>query len=127
QVAEASSAEELHTLEAYWIFTLQSHLPQFGYNLTFGGSAPTNNEETRKRKSESHKRRWANPETRARLLRNITPHTPESKARMVASLKQYYVDHPGELVKNRAIWKAAQNRPETQKKKSAIKRRYYEL
>lgn len=41
QFATASSAEELHELEAHSIFTLQSHLPQFGYNLMLGVRRPS--------------------------------------------------------------------------------------
>src|SRR5947209_14486093 len=80
QIAQAESLERLNELEAYWIFTLQSHLPQFGYNLRLGGTGAPYNEEARAKNSAARKRYYAKH--------------PEALAKLSAGQKRYFAEHP---------------------------------
>lgn len=55
----AYSAKELNLKEAFWIEHYGSHLPEYGYNKTMGGSSPIPTAETRQKLSTAGKGRKA--------------------------------------------------------------------
>lgn len=74
-LAVCQNPEDLNGLEIYWIDYYKSTDSQFGYNLTQGGNGVPREtsikkhiekDETRRKRSQSAKRKWQDPEYRKR-------------------------------------------------------------
>jgi group I intron endonuclease len=100
ELVTADSREDLNLLEKLWILALRSFDRVIGYNLTFGGREEAPTEETRKRMSESAKKRFTDPVERNRISEATKKGQgyPEVRRQMSASAKKR-TDDPSERLK----------------------------
>jgi len=67
EIDQAESEDELNKKEKYWVAYFKADNPQFGYNITEGGSNPKHTAETKRKLSEAHKGMKASEETKRKM------------------------------------------------------------
>lgn len=90
-IIEECSKEELNEKEKYWIKYYNSNNSEYGYNITSGGDGLNDveawnkgiswNEETKKKLSESQKKRFENPEEHEKLSKSHKGQTSSRKGK----------------------------------------------
>lgn len=82
-IATASNRADLQKLEIEYIEKLNTRSPN-GYNMTIGGDGrhEPHSDETRKKMSEAHRRRMADPELRAHLSQKMREYAQNNPTEM---------------------------------------------
>jgi len=127
-VFETHSEQDTFDKEVQLIQELQTHIDHGngGANFTFGGEGGVGykfTEEQKEKMSESHKKKWENPEYRAKMLEMVKTHweDPEFKAKM----KEVHNDLKTKKKKSEAVKKLWED-PEHREKMSESRKKMWE-